>query len=58
MGLCNVSDRHAGILATMEETSCQLPYAHHRLCLRHLLSNFNRAMGNVQLKKLFGKTAE
>ena len=30
----------------------------HRLCLRHLLSNCNRAMGNVQLKKLFGRTAE
>ena len=36
----------------------QPPYAHHRLCLRHLLSNFNRAMGNVQLKKLFGRIAE
>ncbi|XP_057520696.1 uncharacterized protein LOC130800969 [Amaranthus tricolor] len=58
MGLCIISDRYAGILATMEETKWQPPYAHHRLCLRHLLSNFNRAMGNVQLKKLFGRTVE
>ena len=26
--------------------------------LRHLLSNINRSMGNVQLRKLFGRTAE
>ena len=58
MGLCIISDRHASILATMEETEWQPPYAYHRLCLRHLLSNFNRAMGNVQFKKLFGSTAE
>ena len=58
MGLCIISDRHAGILATMEKMERQPPYAYHRLCLRHLLSNFNRAMDNVQLKKLFGKTAE
>ena len=42
----------------MEEPEWQPPNAYHRFCLRHLLSNFNRAMGNVQLKKLFGKTAE
>ncbi|XP_057530544.1 uncharacterized protein LOC130808979 [Amaranthus tricolor] len=58
MGLCVISDRHAGILATMEEPEWQPPNAYHRFCLRHLLSNFNRAMGNVRLKKLFGKTAE
>ena len=58
IGLCVISDRHAGILATMEEPEWQPPNAYHRFCLRHLLSNFNRAMGNVQLKKLLGKTAE
>ena len=58
MGLCIISDRHAGILATMEEMEWQPPYAHHRLCLLHLLSNFICAIGNVQLKKLFGRTAE
>ena len=58
MDLCVISDRHAGILATMEEPKWQPPNAYHRFCLRHLLSNFNRAMVNVQLKKLFGKTAE
>ena len=59
MGLCIISDRHAGILATMEEPDWQPPYyAHHRFCLCHLLSNFNRAMGNVQLKKLFARIVE
>ena len=58
MGLCVISDRHAGILATMEEPEWQPPYAHHRFCLRHLLSNFNRSMANVQLKKLFGRIDE
>ena len=42
----------------MEETEWQPPYAHHRLCLCHLLSNFNHAIGNVQHKKLFGRTTE
>ncbi|XP_057535333.1 uncharacterized protein LOC130813512 [Amaranthus tricolor] len=58
MGLWVNSDRHADILATMEEPEWQPPYAHHRLCLRHLLSNFNHAMGNVQPKKLFGRIFE
>ena len=42
----------------MEEPEWQPPNAHHRFCLRHLLSNFNRQMGNVKLKKMFGRTAE
>ncbi|XP_057540844.1 uncharacterized protein LOC130818702 [Amaranthus tricolor] len=58
MSLCVVSDRHAGNIATMEELGWQPPYAHHRFWLRHLLSNFKRVMGNVQRKKLFGRTAE
>ena len=58
LGLCVISDRHTSILATMEEPEWQPPYAHHRFSLRHLPSNFNRAMGNVQLKKLFRRTAE
>ena len=49
-----ISDRHAVILATIEKLEWQPPYAHHRLCLRHLLNNFNRVMGNIQLKKFFG----
>ncbi|XP_057542519.1 uncharacterized protein LOC130820962 [Amaranthus tricolor] len=57
-GLCVISDRHAGILATMEEPKWQPSNAHHRFCLRHLLSNFNRQMGNVKLKKMCGRTAE
>ena len=58
MGLCIISDRHTGILATMEESEWQPPHAHHRLCLRNLLGNFNRAIVNIQLKKSFGRTAE
>ncbi|XP_057533383.1 uncharacterized protein LOC130811201 [Amaranthus tricolor] len=57
MGLCIISDRHAGILSTMEEPEWQPPHAHHRFCIRHLLSNFNRHIGDVNLKKLFGRTA-
>ena len=33
-------------------------HAYHKFCLSYLLSNFNRAMGNVQLKKLLGRIAE
>ncbi|XP_057539310.1 uncharacterized protein LOC130817559 isoform X2 [Amaranthus tricolor] len=56
--LCVISDRHASILATMKEPEWQPPNAHHRFCLRHLLSNFNHQMGNVKLKKMYGRTAE
>ncbi|XP_057548033.1 protein MAIN-LIKE 2-like [Amaranthus tricolor] len=42
----------------MEEPEWQPPNAHHRFCLRHLLSNFNRQMGSVKLKKMYGRTAE
>ena len=48
MCLCIISDRHAGILATIEESDWQPPYAHHRLCLRHLLSNFHRVMDGLK----------
>ena len=32
LGLCVISDRHAGILATMEEPEWQPSNAHHRFC--------------------------
>lgn len=58
VGICVISKRHASIMATMEEPQWQPPLAYHRFCIRHLLSNFNRDHGNIELKKVFGTTVD
>ena len=41
--ICLISDRHAGINAAVRDvaTGWNPPHAHHRYCLRHVVSNFN-----------------
>ena len=52
-GICLISDRHAGILGTVDRLpEWQQPNAYHRFCLRHIRSNFNSKFKNVQLKDL------
>lgn len=59
-GLCVISDRHAGILQTMNEVNSgwEEPRAHHRFCTRHLASNVNTQFKNAYVKNLFGKAAD
>ncbi|XP_021769738.1 serine/threonine-protein phosphatase 7 long form homolog [Chenopodium quinoa] len=58
-GLCVISDRHAGILAAMEEVGSgwEEPNAYHKYCTRHLASNVNSKFKSVVIKNLFGKAA-
>ncbi|KAL9680528.1 hypothetical protein QQ045_018408 [Rhodiola kirilowii] len=49
-GLCVVSDRHNGILAAMRELEWQEPKAYHRVCVRHLQSNFMTKVNDEILK--------
>lgn len=59
-GLCVISDRHKGILATMNDVSSgwEEPLAHHRFCTRHLASNVNSNFKNAYVKNLFGRAAD
>lgn len=51
--VCLISDRHKGILNAIRlQRLWQPPYAVHRLCLRHVRSNFNTKFHNTHLKKL------
>ncbi|XP_031741732.1 uncharacterized protein LOC116403927 [Cucumis sativus] len=53
-GICLISDRHRGILSTInnEEVGWSEPRAVHRYCLRHVASNFNQKYKSKQLKDL------
>ncbi|KAL8507689.1 hypothetical protein ACS0TY_018289 [Phlomoides rotata] len=53
VGVCLISDRHAGLLKAVDEVPafCE-PIGVHRYCLRHVASNFNSQFKNVQLKDL------
>ncbi|XP_021840717.1 uncharacterized protein [Spinacia oleracea] len=59
-GLCVISDRHAGILQTMNgvNSGWEEPRAHHPFCTRHLASNVNTQFKNAYVKNLFGKAAD
>ncbi|XP_021735162.1 uncharacterized protein LOC110701861 [Chenopodium quinoa] len=59
-GLCVIFDRHAGILAAMEEVGSgwEQPYAYHKYCTRHLASNVNNKFKIIVVKNLFGKAAD
>ena len=41
-GICVISDRHPGIMVAMNNPHLgwDAPYAYHRICMRHLVSNF------------------
>ncbi|KAL9658910.1 hypothetical protein QQ045_015572 [Rhodiola kirilowii] len=56
-GLCVVSDRHAGILAVMREPEWRDPKAYHRVCVRHLQSNFMTKVKDEVLKAKLGDVA-
>jgi len=59
-GLCVISDRHAGILSTMNEvgSNWEQPHAFHIYCMRHLASNVNKQFKSIHVKNLFGKAAD
>ncbi|KAL9683768.1 hypothetical protein QQ045_021193 [Rhodiola kirilowii] len=56
-GLCIISDRHKGILATMREPQWSPPHAYHRVCVRHLQSNFMSKVKDLFLEKKLGHVA-
>ncbi|KAL9691421.1 hypothetical protein QQ045_011843 [Rhodiola kirilowii] len=57
-GLCVISDRHPGIMRAMrEDENWRAPKAYHRICSRHLASNFNSRVKNTQLRKLMSRAA-
>ena len=39
-GICVISDRHAGIVAAIEQPGWCEPRNHHRFCIRYLATNF------------------
>ena len=53
-GICLISDRHASIKAAMGNDNpwWRPPYAYHVYCLRHVISNFNKAINDAKLKKM------
>ncbi|XP_061357492.1 uncharacterized protein LOC133301815 [Gastrolobium bilobum] len=56
-GICLISDRHAGILAAVNNVALgwQPPKAYHVFCVIHLASNFNHKFKNIMLKKQLKK---
>ncbi|XP_021598925.2 uncharacterized protein LOC110604952 [Manihot esculenta] len=55
--LCVISDRHAGILKAMQKDWWQPPAGHHRYCIRHVLSNYNKTFKNAVIKEALRKAA-
>ncbi|KAK1379308.1 hypothetical protein POM88_026052 [Heracleum sosnowskyi] len=52
-GVCVISDRHSGIMSTMDNPNlgwCE-PYGYHRLCVRHLVANFANTFRKTGLKE-------
>ncbi|XP_074352977.1 uncharacterized protein LOC141692137 [Apium graveolens] len=49
-GICVISDRHAGIIAAMQQIGWCEPLDHHRFCIRHLATNFATAHRRKGLK--------
>ena len=58
-GICVISDRHPGILATMSDPHLgyAAPSAYHRICMRHLTSNFMTLFKDKLLKNLVYRAA-
>ena len=53
-GICLIFYRHVGINVVVRDVATRWtpPYAHHRYCLRHVVSNFNDKYKNKVLKHL------
>ena len=58
-GICVISNRHSGIMAVMSDPhlSWVAPSAYHRICMRHLVSNFMTRFKDKLLKFLVCKAA-
>ena len=59
IGLCVIIDRHPDIMAAMTNVHIGWtePYAYHRICMRHLASNFMNRFKDKTLKNLVCKAA-
>ncbi|XP_043693412.1 uncharacterized protein LOC122643903 [Telopea speciosissima] len=57
-GLCIISDCHNDILVAMRRPEWEEPNAFHRICMRHLASNFNRRFHDAAIKNLLIRAAE
>ena len=57
--MCVISDRHPGIMAAMSDPHLcwDVPYAYHRICMRHLASNFMTRFKDKLLKNLVCRAA-
>ena len=53
-GICVISDRHPGIMAAMNDPHLgwAISFAYHRICMRHLASNFMTRFKDKILKNL------
>ena len=58
-GICVISNRHPGIMAAMTDPHLgwAAPSAYHRICTRHLASNFMTRFKDKLLKNLVCRTA-
>ena len=58
-GICVISDRHPGIMAAMSDPHLgwDAPHAYHRICIRHLASNFMTRFKDKLLKNLVCRAA-
>ena len=59
MGICVISDRYLGIMAAMSDTHLGWATlsAYHRICMRHLASNFIARFKDKLLKNLVYRAA-
>ena len=59
MGICVISDRHPGIMAAMSDPylGWAAPSTYHRICMRHIASNFMTQFKDKLLKNLVCRAA-
>ena len=59
MGLCVIYDKHPGIMVAMTDVhlGCIEPYAYHKICMCHLISNFMNRFKDKTLKNLVWRAA-
>ncbi|XP_063936085.1 uncharacterized protein LOC135147164 [Daucus carota subsp. sativus] len=49
-GICVISDKHLGIMASMQKVGWCEPLNHHRYCVRHFATNFATKFKKARLK--------
>ena len=59
MRFCVIADKHLGIMAAMIDVHLGWtePYAYHKICMRHLASNFMNRFKDKTLKNLVCRAA-